>query len=59
MKSQGSESGSGGVVQPVFDKLGTLINEDIVKKIGAVYAFDIKGDSKVGSHFTVWTLKDF
>jgi len=44
LKSQGSESGSGGVVQPVFDKLGTLINEDIVKKIGAVYAFDIKGN---------------
>ena len=57
MKSQGSESGSGGVVQPVFDKLGALINEDIVKKIGAVYAFDIKGDSKVGSQ--CGKLKDF
>ena len=43
MKSLGSESG-GGVVQPVFDKIGTVINEDIVKKIGAVYAFEIKGD---------------
>ena len=34
----------GGKVQPVFDQLSSLINEDIVKKIGAVYAFDISGE---------------
>ena len=44
MKQAAQSAGAGGKVQPVFDQLSSLINEDIVKKIGAVYAFDISGE---------------
>jgi len=35
---------SSGLVQPIFDQLSGLINEDLVKKMKAVYAFDISGN---------------
>ena len=35
---------SSGLVQPIFDQLSGLINEDLVKKMKAVYAFDISGE---------------
>ena len=33
-------------VQGVFDKLGTLINDDLVSKVQAVYTFNVRGTSK-------------
>ncbi len=41
--ASGGSGGSGGSVQKVFDNLSGLINEEMVGKIQAVYAFDIKG----------------
>merc|ERR1712241_892693 len=42
MKEYASPSAkSSGLVQPIFDQLSGLINEDLVKKMKAVYAFDI------------------
>jgi len=35
---------SSGLVQPIFDQLSGLINEDLVNKMKAVYAFDISGN---------------
>ena len=34
----------GKTVQAVFDKLGTLINEELVSKVNAVYTFNVKGN---------------
>lgn len=42
-KGEGSSGNAGGGVQEVFNKLGALINDEMVGKMQAVYAFDIKG----------------
>ena len=30
-------------IQSIFDKLGSMLNEDLIKKVQAVYTFKVKG----------------
>lgn len=44
MADAAGASGSGAkTVQNVFDKLGSLVNEELVSKVNAVYTFKVKG----------------
>ena len=39
----GGAAPAGKTVQSVFDKLGGLINDELVSKVNAVYTFKVKG----------------
>lgn len=39
-------SGSGGQIEMLFDKIASMLNEDIVKRTNAVYQFNVKGSEQ-------------
>ena len=41
------KTSAGGSVAPVFDQIGSLLNEDLVKTMGGVFQFDLKGKKLV------------
>lgn len=43
VKQSSSGAGTGGNVQPIFDKLKGLINADLVGKMKGVYSFNLTG----------------
>ena len=44
---------AGGLVQPIFDQISSLINPELVNKMKTVYAFDISGEKNAGNFFII------